>query len=400
MSSFYVALEVGTSRTVMAIGEPEDSGRVKVTCHAEISPSTGVRKSQIFDINEATHSIRSVLHEIEKRQERADFNLTIGNAFLIVNGPHVKTMRAQGIAQLNGRVRGEDINEALRKSRSYPTPKDTELLDIIDQDYLIDDHKSTLSPKGLAGQTLKLNTLQIVADSNCVQDARTAAEAAHLEIREPLFAATCAADAVLDDHERQSGTLVLDLGGGSTGYAVYSDGYVVSTGVIGVGGDHVTNDIAHAFQLQNGQSEKIKVDDASAVLTPEGAENPRVTVPNSFQGSQTISRRALETVVNARLRELCEVIADRLEERGLSQRIHAGIVLTGGGAALRDLDELLRREFALPVRIGRPVHVDGFEGEARPESFAAIAGALLYAYRNGGDDQDGGILDKIGSLFK
>ena len=191
---------------------------------------------------------------------------------------------------------------------------------------------------------------------------------------------------------------MLDLGGGSTGYAAYCDGYLVDTGVIGVGGDHITNDIAHAFQLQNGQAEKIKLGDASAVLTPENVKTARVNVPNSFQGSQTISRRALETVVNARLRELCEILADRLEERGLSQRIHSGIVLTGG-AALRDLDELVRREFAVPVRIGRPIHVDGLDNVPNPESYAAIAGALLYDYRNSGA-QPSSISDYLKGLFK
>ena len=395
MSNIYAALEIGTTRTVLAVGEAENGGRLKVICHAEI-PSSGVRKSQILDMNQAVQSVKGVLNGIAKK----DRDLSIADAVLVISGQHVIAEVNQGVTTIEtGCVTAEDMTAADESARERQPGKDRELLDIVEQNYTVDD-RGVLAPKGLAGRVLKLNTLHIHADAKQIQNARSAAETAKLEISEPVFAATCAAEAVLDDNDRKNGVLVLDLGGGSTGYAVYCDGYLVDAGVIGVGGDHVTNDIAHAFQLQNGQSEKIKVDDASAVLTPEGAENPRVTVPNSFQGSQTISRRALETVVNARLRELCEVIADRLEERGLSQRIHAGIVLTGGGAALRDLDELLRREFALPVRIGRPVHVDGFEGEARPESFAAIAGALLYAYRNGGDDQDGGILDKIGSLFK
>ena len=395
MSNIYAALEIGTTRTVLAVGEAENGGRLKVICHAEI-PSSGVRKSQILDMNQAVQSVKGVLNGIAKK----DRDLSIADAVLVISGQHVIAEVNQGVTTIEtGCVTADDMTAADESARERQPGKDRELLDIVEQNYTVDD-RGVLAPKGLAGRVLKLNTLHIHADAKQIQNARSAAETAKLEISEPVFAATCAAEAVLDDNDRKNGVLVLDLGGGSTGYAVYCDGYLVDAGVIGVGGDHVTNDIAHAFQLQNGQSEKIKVDDASAVLTPEGAENPRVTVPNSFQGSQTISRRALETVVNARLRELCEVIADRLEERGLSQRIHAGIVLTGGGAALRDLDELLRREFALPVRIGRPVHVDGFEGEARPESFAAIAGALLYAYRNGGDDQGGGILDKIGSLFK
>lgn len=395
MSNIYAALEIGTSRTVLAVGESENGGRLKVVCHAEI-PSSGVRKSQILDMNQAVQSVKGVLHDISKK----DKDLSIADALLVISGQHVIAETNQGVATIEtGCVTAEDMREADENARERQPGKDRELLDIVEQDYTVDD-RGVLSPKGLAGHVLKLNTLHIHADAKQIQNARSAAETAKLEISEPVFAATCAAEAVLDDNDRKNGVLVLDLGGGSTGYAAYCDGYLVDTGVIGVGGDHVTNDIAHAFQLQNGQSEKIKLEEASAILTPEGEGNPRVTVPNSFQGSQTISRRALETVVNARLRELCEVIADRIEERGLSQRLHAGIVLTGGGAAMRDLDELFRREFALPVRIGRPIHVDGFDTESRSEAFAAIAGALLYAHRSGGDDQGGGILDKLGSIFK
>ena len=395
MSNIYAALEIGTTRTVLAVGESENGGRLKVVCHAEI-PSSGIRKSQILDMNQAVQSVRGVLHDIAKK----DKDLSIADALLVISGQHILAEVNQGVATIEtGCVTAEDMRDADENARQRLPGKDRELLDIVEQNYTVDD-RGVLSPKGLAGHVLKLNTLHIHADAKQIQNARSAAETAKLEISEPVFAATCAAEAVIDDNDRKNGVLVLDLGGGSTGYAAYCDGYLVDTGVIGVGGDHVTNDIAHAFQLQNGQSEKLKTTEASAVLTPEGEGNPRVTVPNSFQNSQTISRRALETVVNARLRELCEIIADRLEERGLSQRLHAGIVLTGGGAALRNFDELLRREFALPVRTGRPIHVDGLENTTHPESFAAIAGALLYAYRSGGDSTGSGLTGLFKGLFR
>ena len=395
MTDIYAAIEIGTSRTVLAVGEAENGGRLKVSVHAAI-PSSGVRKSQILDINQAVQSVKGVLHEASTK----DPDLNVQSAVLVVSGQHIRAEVNQGVATIeSGRVTGDDIREADANARERQPGNDRELLDIIDQDYSVDELGGILSPKGLAGHVLKLNTLHIHADANSIKNAKSASETAKLEISEPVFAATCAAEAVLDENEKKNGVLVLDLGGGSTGYAAYCDGYLVDTGVIGVGGDHITNDIAHAFQLQNGQAEKIKLLNASAILTPESVETARVNVPNSFQGSQTISRRALETVVNARVKELCEIIADRLEERGLSQRIHSGIVLTGGGAALRDLDELIRREFAVPVRIGRPIHVDGLDSVQNPESYAAIAGALLYDYRNSGDHPSS-ISDYLKGFFK
>ena len=383
MNNIYAALEVGTTRTVLAVGEAETGGRLKVTCHAEI-PSTGVRKSQILDINQATQSIRSVLRETEKNQMAAGSSITIGNAFLVVSGQHIKADPFQGTTQVAGaKVSGEDITDVVHASRKMTLARDRELLDIVDQSYGLDSLGGIAAPKGMSGRILKLDTLQIHADANRINDARTAAGGAHLEIREPLFAATCAAEAVLTDHERRNGALVLDIGGGSTGFAAYSDGYLVHAGVIGVGGDHVTNDIAHAFQTTQSQAEELKTLAASASLAADGSEE-RVKIPGSspLMESRTISRRALNTVVNARLRELFAIIRQKLEEVDLLHRLHAGAVITGGGAAMKGIDAVVERELGMPVRTGFPSNIDGLSDERHPEAFAAVAGALLYAHRN------------------
>ena len=385
MNNIYAALEIGTTRTVLAIGECESGGRLKITCHAEI-PSTGVRKSQILDINQATQSIRSVLHAIERKQDETGSKITIGNAFLTVSGQHVKADPFFGAAQVEGqRVGPDEMNEVLRSAHAMTLPKDREFLDIIDQDYVLDNLGGIADPNGMAGRVLRLNTLQIHADRNRIQDARTAADAAHLEIREALFSTTCAAEAVLEDYEKKNGVLVIDLGGGSTGYAVYADGYLVSTGSVGVGGDHVTNDIAHAFQTTNAQAEGIKTNEASALARVEPDATSRVKVEqgeNTLMDNRTISRQALNTVVNARLLELFTVIRETLEDQDLLHRLHAGVVLTGGGAQLRDIGTLVQQTLGTSARIGTPIHVDGIEDEPFPASFATIAGALLYASRN------------------
>lgn len=383
MSDLYAALEIGTTRTVLAVGETDGNGRLKITSHAEI-PSTGVRKSQILDITQATQSIRSVLQKTEKLQDENGSKVTIGNVFLAVSGQHIKSDSFFGSVQVEkSRVGNEDMNAVLNSARTMTLPKDRELLDIVDQDYVLDNRGGISAPLGMAGSVLKLNTLQIHADRNRIMDARTAAEAAHLEIREPLFAITCAADAVLQDHEKKNGTLVIDLGGGSTGYAFYCDGYVVATGVIGVGGDHITNDIAHAFQTTQAQAEELKIRDASAMIGTNSGE-PRVKIPGSspLMESRTISRRALDTVVNARLRELFGILREKLEEADLLHRLHAGAFITGGGAAMRGIDALIQRELCMPVRTGVPINVDGLSDERHPEAFASVAGALLYAHRN------------------
>lgn len=401
MSKIHAALEIGTSRTVLAVGETQAGGRMKILSHAEI-PSSGVRKSQIIDISQATQSIRSVLREIEAKQDSTGGNVEIHNALLVASGQHIHVANAEGNAVVaGGRVGDAEIMEAARRSREMPIPKGRELLDIVDQDYQIDSLVGITSPKGMSGRMLRLNTLQIHASSDRIQDARTAAEGARLEISEPVFAATCTADAVLEEHERRNGVLVLDLGGGSTGYAAYCDGYLAAAGVVGVGGDHVTNDIAYAFQTTNAQAERLKTDEASAVIGQYTTDNARVRLTGSsaLMESRAISRRALDTVVNARLKELFTVIRETLEEADLIHRLHAGVVIAGGGAGMRDLESLAELELGLGVRRGRPLQVDGLEDVSDPWAFATISGALLYSQRASGADKSF-LGDIFGRFFK
>jgi len=384
MSNLYAAMEIGTSRTVLAIGEAQTGERLKVTCHAEI-PSSGVRKSQILNISDATRSILSVLRSIEKKQDELGSKVTIGNAMLVVSGQTIKADPYTGTAQVSGsRVSADEIAEVRNLARQMPLAKERELLDIAEQDYVLDNLGGISEPKGMAGRVLKLNALHVTADRNRIQDARTAANGAHLELPDAVFAATCAGEAVLEDHERKNGVLVLDVGGGSTGYAAYIDGFLAAAEVIGVGGDHITNDIAHAFQTTNAQAEEMKVRHASAAIRPVDGVSQRVSIPGSspLMESRTISRHALDTVANARTKELFSIIRESLAAHGLLNRLHAGAVVTGGGAAMEGLPSVIEQTLGMNVRTGRPIHVDGLDGEAHPESFAAVAGALLYAHRN------------------
>ena len=386
MSNLYAALEIGTTRTVLAVGETDSSGRLRVTAHAEI-PSSGIRKSQILDIGQATESIRSVLHAIEENHGGDIGEISVGNALLAVSGQHIVAMPYSAAVSLSGdSVSQDDINSVINAAHSMPLPKERELLDIVDQDYSLDNRGGGVrNPRGMNGRVLSLNTLQIHGDRNRIQDARNAADAAHLEISESVYAVSCAAEAVLEEYEKKNGALVIDCGGGCTGYAAYIDGSIVATNVLGVGGDHITNDIAHAFQTTTPQAEGLKIYEASAMPVACEGEAARVKVErgeNVLMDNRTVSRSALNTVVNTRVEELLTIIRDQLEEMDILHRLRSGVILTGGGSRLRNLEPLVEKIFGLAARIGRPVNVDGLDDAEYPPAFATIAGTLLYASRN------------------
>ncbi len=399
-STVYATLEIGTSRTVLAIGESEAGEEMKLVSFASI-PSTGVRKSQIIDINQATQSVRSVIGEIERKSKAEGGSIDIANAFLVINGSHVNATPLQSATAISGRnVTQEDVDRVTENARQIAgATGDLASLDIAEQDYAVDNMAGILNPLGMSGRALKLNVLHLTADKNRIQDAKTAADGAHLELRDPLFACTCAAEAVLDAHEKKNGVLVLDLGGGSTGYAVYDNEVLVDAGSIGVGGDHVTNDIVHAFSLPQSLSEVIKRRHAQATIADDGEAGRIVLSPSSSGGEErSISRRSLSIVVNARMKELIAIIREHLEEKELLARLHCGVVLCGGGAQLRELDTLIQEELGIPAKIGIPKRISGLPKDESPALYATAAGALLAA--RAAYPEEHSFFDTLKGIFK
>ncbi len=377
LSDPIAALEIGTSHTVIAIGEPLDGGRIRIAAHESI-PSSGVRKSQIIDIAQARFSIESVLKRLSEQS-----NYSIGQAFLVISGPQIRTKPVLGQCPVDGGiVQDENIDEV--ESRAYETGlgSDREAIELARICYRLDDVDGIASPKGMNGRLLSLRTLCIHGAAQRMMDARAAARAAKLELLpETYFAGTCAAAAVLTPQNKREGALVIDLGGGSTAYTAWTDGHLLQAGVIGVGGDHITNDIRTAFSISQAQAESVKISAAAAVISPEDALQ-RVAVPDPMPGfkAATISRRALNTVVNARLQELFTIIRAKLDEENLLHLLNAGVILTGGGSALRGVSELASTVFGCSVRVGKIIsEIEGLENHPHPASCAVFAGLLLLA---------------------
>lgn len=350
------ALDIGTSRTVLAIGEALSGGRVKIVTVKSI-PSRGVRKGQIIDLGQVRVSIESLLKQV------SDLNYSIGQAFLTLSGPHVQVQEAVGQSAVeNGTVSEEDMREVYDKCTDVVLPQDRSLIDLVPMTYSLDDVQNIDSPKGMSGRLLTLHALAFHTATSRLTDAVACANEAKLEIiNDPYFSGTCVAEALLTTQKKKEGVVVIDLGGGSTAYTVWVSGHLVHAGVLGVGGDHVTNDISLAFSLSMAQAEGLKTKYAQALLHAEDMSQ-RVSVPNPSPGFSTasISLRALNTVVNARMHELFSIVREKLEAEHVLHHIHGGFILTGGGAELKDVVELAASVFGAHVAKG--TYVNDFEG--------------------------------------
>lgn len=395
LSEPIAALEIGTSRTVIAMGEPAPNNHIRVTAISDI-PSAGVRKGQIVDVPQARYSLESVIKRL------ADQNgYSVGQACLAVSGTHIQTSPVNVQLPIErGIVRDEDINQAIDASYDPNLPHERTPLELSKIDFGLDDMDHIASPRGMSGHLLKLHSLCIHASTQRIKDAKNVALAAKLEIDENdiFFSGDCAATAVLSPQMKREGAVVIDLGGGTTSFTVWSEGTLVQAGVIGVGGDHVTQDIRQAFALTAIQADQVKLNSASCLV---GADDTlqRITIPASTPGfkAPTISRRALNTVVNARMQELFTIIRTKLDDENRLHSLHAGVFLTGGGALLNNVVPLATSIFGCRVSVGTLVpEIEGLEQAEHPILYATVAGLLLKAR---GISTSHSVVDSFKNLF-
>ena len=368
------ALEIGTTRTVIAIAEPLGEGRLRVSAYDGI-PSSGVRKSQIVDVAQARYSVSSVQKKLVSQ-----FDYAVAQAYLVISGPQIRTQESSvQIPLQRGVVGDEDIEEIGERMYDIALPAERQALEVARLSYGLDDIENIVSPKGMSGHILKLRTLCIHGSAQRIADAKSAADAAKLEILDVCYAGTSAAAAVLTPQQKRDGALVIDLGGGSTNFTAWSEGRLLYADVIGVGGDHVTEDIRDAFTVSVAQAEQLKLASASAMIGPDDA-SVRIPLPATTPGfnAASISLRALNTVVNARLSELFTIIRTKIDEANLLHRLNAGVFLTGGGSSMKNILPLASNVFGRAVRLGQIVpEVEGLEQEKNPAALATIVGTLI-----------------------
>ncbi len=392
------ALEIGTSRTVLAVGEPLGPNRVRVAAIVDI-PSSGVRQSQITDVAQAAMSVSSVLARAERESGYHVFM-----AALAVSGPLIESRVVENQWKVDAKTRvvtEEDVTRLYNHSISSggADSADLALLDAREQSYGLDDRDGIDSPVGLTGDVLRLRTILVHGPKARLDDQRAAATHAKLTISDAMFAGSCAATAVLTAASRAAGALVVDLGGGCTSFTAWAGGKLVFAGVLPVGGDHVTNDVRVAFGISLAQAESAKRQASATILAER--QNGRVPVSKSLAavGPDSISMRALDVVVNARMGELFSILREKLDNANLLHRLAGGVFLTGGGARLAHVSELAETVLGLHTRIGEIVpEIEGLEKAEFPAAHATVAGLLLDALASG--DGEASFVDSMKKIWK
>ncbi len=382
-----VGLEIATTKVVFMVAEQRDDGEITVRALAT-HPTTGLRKGQVVDYESARTCLGEALHDL-----RQNYSVPIKRLFLSVSGPHIQTLRNRGhVAVLNEdlEITEEEVQHVKQVAAAISLPEDRVLLHTIFGRYRIDDAQSALRPEGMTGARLSADMLAVHGSQTHFRNLAKLVRDLELECSDTVFSGYASAAAVVRPEQKRSGVVVIDLGGGTTDYMAYTDETIGAMGVLGVGGEHVTNDIAQAFGLTTREAEQIKRDHGSSLLE----RTTKVTeLARQYNRKRTVPLASLRTVIHARMEETFGLIRERLEAEGVLAPVGAGILLTGGGALLRDADVLAEKVFNKPCTVVSPWRLHGAGLADRPE-LATVAGVVRYGLRNKSDSgRHSGLLD-------
>ena len=369
-----VGLDIGTSKIVAIVGEVDTDGNIEVV-GLGTSPSRGLKKGVVVNIESTVHSIRRAVEEAELMA-----GCTIHSVYAGIAGSHVHSMNSNGIVAVKDReVTYTDIERVIDAAQAVAIPQDQAILHVLPQEYVVDSQEGIKEPVGMAGVRLEAKVHLVTGSVNAIQNIERCVQRCNLETDDIILEQLASSYAVLTDDERELGVCMVDIGGGTTDIAIFTEGAIRHTAVIPIAGDQVTNDIAMALRTPTAHAEKIKVKYACA-LTQLAKADETIKVPSvGDRPPRDLSRQALAEVVEPRYDELFTLIQSELRRSGFEDLIAAGIVLTGGTSKMEGVVELAEEIFHMPVRLARPVGVSGLSDVINNPIYSTAVGLLLFA---------------------
>ncbi len=361
------------------IGESRDDGHLMITGLGEC-PSRGVRKGEIVDFDNALACVREALQLAEENGR-----VTINEVHLVVSGGHISSLVNRGsVPILNSRkeITEADIDHVLETARAVNLAQDRLVLHTISQCFHVDDQPGVIDPDGMEGSKLAADMLIIHGLRTRLRNIVKVVRTVKVEVADVAFSGLCAALAVLSAEDKEAGSMVIDLGGGTTDYVVYAHNAIAAAGSFGVGGDHVTNDIARGLRIPIADAEKLKEESGSAMVEM-AARSQKVALPaDSGLAERAVKLSDIHTITHLRMEETLTLVKNELVEKNLLRSLGGGVVLAGGGAHLKNVVKLAEKVFGLPCRIGKPRGVAGLATVTEGPEYAAIVGMARYGIKS------------------
>ena len=373
-----VGLDIGTSKVVAIVGEINPEGRLEIIglgSHA----SKGLKKGVVVNIDSTVQSIQRAIEEAELMA-----GCQIQSVYAGIAGNHIRSMGSHGIVAIRDReVFQPDIDRVIDAAQAVAIPADQKILHILPQEFIIDSQEGVKEPLGMSGVRLEAKVHLVTCAVNAAQNIEKCIKQCGLGVDDIILEQLASSYSVLTDDEKDLGVCLVDIGGGTSDIAIFTEGAIKHTAVIPIAGDQVTNDIAMALRTPTQNAEEIKIKYACALASMAG-ENETIKVPSvGEREDRSLSRQALAEVVEPRYEELFTLIQTELRRSGFEELIAAGIVLTGGTSKMEGVVELAEEIFHMPVSIGKPKNVSGLSDIVRNPIYATAVGLLQYGASQG-----------------
>ena len=374
-SQIIVGLEIGTSKVSVAVGEVSENKVVNIIGIGQ-AKSRGVRKGEIIDVALAEEDVRNAIVEAEQVAD-----VEIRSVFLGVTGSHIRGFNNTGVhpvVSADREISTTDIQDVIKNARAINLPTDHSVVHSIRQHFRVDGQDGVQNPEGMLGAKIEVDVHVVSGRYNRLQNPIRLVNGLHLEVENISSSALASSLAVLGTEQKELGTLVIDLGAGVTEYAVYSAGVIKHTGVLAVGGDHVSNDLAYGLKVPLARAEQLKIDHGSALIDPEDGNREIDLSEDSLIPGRQVNLGHMQKIMSMRLRETFELITRDIGQAGLIEYLRAGVVLCGGGARTTHITGLARDVFNLPVAIGRASTVSGIKNALDEPEFATSVGLIKF----------------------
>jgi cell division protein FtsA len=374
MEEIVVGIDVGTTKVCTLVGRVEDNKSIRIL-GVGIEPSEGIRKGVIVDLAAASQAIT---HSVEKAESTSGLEIT--SALVSMAGAHVSSVNSRGASAVGGNVIDEyDVAHALDQARAVAIPHDREIIHVIQRGFTVDGQDGIRNPQGMHGYRLEVEAHIITASAATGDNLRQCVGAAGVDIQQFVLNPLASGEVVLTDQERQMGVAVCDIGGGTTDLAIYVNGDVWHTMVLAVGGNHLTQDIAHGLRLSFAQAEDVKKQHGYAFRTGVGPEEYFSIRPFGEERPVQINRQELAMIIEARVAEIFTLTMQEIKRSGYDGLLPAGMVLTGGTAALPGIKRVASQVLGMPVRTAQPENLTGLVDRLYSPAYSTGVGLLRWA---------------------
>lgn len=375
------SIDVGSSKICTLVGELTPDVDLRIL-GVGITASQGVKKGMVDNIQEATEAIASSVEKAERSS-----GSRVLSAHVSISGNHVNSLNNRGVATIPGRERPitqQDIDRAVEEAQALNLPTNREILHVVPRFFVVDGQEQVSDPVGMYGQRLDMETHIVSGSLTAVQNLTQCVEGAGVQVEALVLSPMAAAEAVLEEEEKRQGIIVADIGGGTTGIAVFVDGAVFHTSVLPVGGYHLTHDLVAGLRAPFSAVEELKTEYGSALPSQINPEDVVELEAFGGQRRKETSRRRVAEILQARVEEILEMIYIDAKRAGFDEMVAAGLVLTGGSASLPGIDELAEQVLRMPVRIGRPRGIHGLADMLNDPAYAASVGLLHWSILENG----------------